>query len=231
MKQVSSLFIFATIIFTVLLPYQVVTALPIPPIRGTTSGINNMFKRCNNVLSNNPRLFSSITSCLLFSGSDAFAQNLEMKKKVTNVSSSSSSSDINSEFQLDYPRFISAGFLGVIFGGFVYPTAYTQIDKLWKRSNFSSVLQKSVFEIATVGIFVNSISMAVRGVLLGRRGDDVVMHVWNEMREVTLNDVRVWLPYNLVAFSVIPSYLRPITTAMMESGWQTYISFKSNDYE
>ena len=57
------------------------------------------------------------------------------------------------------------------------------------------------------------------------------MHVWNEMFEVTVNDARVWLPYNLVAFSVIPSYLRPITTAMMESGWQTYISLKSNDYE
>ena len=223
LKQVSSLFILTTIFFTVLLPNQFVTALPIPP----TSGINNMLKRCNNALAHNTRLFSSVTSCLLFSGSDAFAQNLEMKQKGTNVSLSS---DITSEFQLDYPRFISAGFLGIVFGGFVYPTAYTQIDKLWKRSNFSSVVQKSVFEIATVGIFVNSISMAVRGILVGRRGDDVVMHIWNKMSEVTLNDARVWLPYNLVAFSVIPSYLRPITTAMMESGWQTYISLRSNDY-
>jgi hypothetical protein len=38
-------------------------------------------------------------------------------------------------------------------------------------------------------------------------------HVVRELPIVTRNDVVVWLPYNLMAFSVIPPVLRPTTTA------------------
>ena len=73
--------------------------------------------------------------------------------------------------------------------------------------------------------------MTSRGLLAGREGKEVVKHVAQEMPKVMLNDVRVWLPYNLIAFSVIPAVIRPTTTAMMEVSWQTYISLRSNDYE
>jgi len=41
---------------------------------------------------------------------------------------------------------------------------------------------------------------------------------------VTKNDFVVWMPYNLLAFSIIPAVLRPTTTAAMEASWQTYIT-------
>ena len=93
-----------------------------------------------------------------------------------------------------------------------------------------TVFTKSVVEIATVGIFVNSLSMASRGSLAGRRIGDIFEHVRTEMPKVTLNDVRVWLPYNMLAFTFIPAFIRPTTTALMEATWQTYISLRAHDY-
>ena len=94
----------------------------------------------------------------------------------------------------------------------------------------SSVLQKSLVEIATVGLFVNSVSIGTRGLLAGRARDDVGRHVLREMPRVTLNDARVWLPYNLVAFSLVPAAYRPSSTALMEACWQAYISLRAHDY-
>ena len=115
-------------------------------------------------------------------------------------------------------------------GGWVYPAAYARLDALWKGTHFAAVLQKSVVEIATVGIFVNSVSMTSRGLLVGRSPHEVAGHVVQEMPEVTINDARVWLPYNMIAFGIIPVAVRPTTTLLMEAGWQTYISLMSNNY-
>jgi hypothetical protein len=102
------------------------------------------------------------------------------------------------------------------FGGLVYPTAYATLDLIWVGTKFSTVLKKSLVEIATVGIFVNSISMTSRGLLRGDKDHkEVVQHVANELPTVTRNDCLVWLPYIMLAFSVV---LRPtMTTSVMEA--------------
>ena len=122
--------------------------------------------------------------------------------------------------------------IGIFFGGLVYPWAYAKLDKIWVGSSFSTVVQKSLVEIGTVGIFVNSISMSCRGLLRGdKESAEVFQHVAKELPVVTRNDFFVWFPYNLLAFSTIPAFLRPTTTAMMEASWQTYISFKAHDFK
>jgi hypothetical protein len=74
--------------------------------------------------------------------------------------------------------------------------------------------------------------MTCRGLLAGGRSrGEVLQHVAHEMPKVTMKDFGVWLPYNLLAFSVIPPLIRPTTTIFMEASWQTYISLRSNDYE
>lgn len=132
---------------------------------------------------------------------------------------------------LDSRRLLSAGAIGVFFGGFVYPFAYAKLDALWKGVTIITTLKKSLLEIATVGIFVNSISISTRGLLVGKDKEQVVEHTMQEMPGVTINDARVWLPYNIVAFSVIPIYIRPATTSLMEACWQTYISLCSHNYQ
>jgi hypothetical protein len=120
--------------------------------------------------------------------------------------------------------------IGASVSGFVYPYAYARLDVMLPGVTVRSVLTKSLVEIATVGLFVNSISMFCRGLLTGHRGTDVASHVAREMPTVTLNDFRVWFPYNVVAFSLIPVHIRPATTSFMEAGWQTYISLCSHGY-
>ena len=160
-----------------------------------------------------PRVMNCATGATLCACSDLLAQRIE-----------------TSGLGIDLRRFTSSGLIGAAFGGFVYPMAYARLDAMWPSSAFVSVLQKSCLEIATVGTFVNSVSMSSRGLLAGRHRGDVANHVLREMPSVTLNDVKVWLPYNLVAFTFIPQYLRPSTTALMEASWQTYISLRSHEY-
>ncbi|CAB9526050.1 expressed unknown protein [Seminavis robusta] len=173
-----------------------------------------------------PVTFNSFTGGALCASSDAVAQYLETSK---NESASPHHDHDSLSFRIR--RVASAGLIGAAFGGWVYPAAYARLDRMWKGTHFSAVLQKSVVEILTVGIFVNSVSMTSRGLLVGRDYHDVARHVVAEMPIVTVNDAKVWLPYNMVAFSVIPVAIRPTTTLMMEAGWQTYISLMSNNYE
>lgn len=184
------------------------------------SGTARLWTSISSILQKHPVTFNSITGGALCGGSDLLAQYLEHQ-----VSPSQ-----EENMPLDMRRAAAAGLIGSFFGGGVYPFAYAKLDAIWKGTNFSSVLQKSIVEIFTVGIFVNTISMTSRGLLVGRDAKSVANHVKTEMPTVTLNDVKVWLPYNLVAFTFIPAYIRPSTTALMEATWQTYISLRSNDY-
>ena len=89
--------------------------------------------------------------------------------------------------------------------------AYKHLDRLWKGNDLLSIAKKSLVEVFTVGVFANSVSMATRGVLVGKDPRQVVAHVKKEMPEVTLKDLGVWFPYNMVAFGIIPPYIRPTT--------------------
>lgn len=156
-------------------------------------------------------------------------------RKSTNIRESgamaTSSTKIFDLTTLDSRRLLSAGACGVLFAGFVYPFAYAKLDALWKGVTIITTLKKSLLEIATVGIFVNSISISTRGLLVGKDAEKVVEHTIQEMPGVTVNDAKVWLPYNIMAFSVIPIYMRPATTSLMEACWQTYISLCSHNYK
>lgn len=131
---------------------------------------------------------------------------------------------------LDIRRVYAAGILGAGFGGFVYPFCYAKLDSIFQGAAFSVILKKSIVEICTVGVFVNSVSMASRGLAQGRKVKDVSSHVVSELPQVMMNDCRVWLPYNLISFTFIPIAMRPASTMLMEAAWQTYISLRSHDY-
>jgi len=133
--------------------------------------------------------------------------------------------------QIDWWRFIGAGCIGSVLGGCIYPAAYARLDAFWVGTHWKTVVAKSITEIATVGIFVNTISLTTRGLA---RGDQTIYqvldHVGTQLVDVTKNDFLVWLPYNIIAFSFIPAIIRPTTTAAMEASWQTYISVCAHDY-
>lgn len=180
-----------------------------------------MFSSMIAAIRQRPVLFNGTTGGGLFAGSDAFAQEMEQRGLAKTH---------GNDATFDNKRFLSTVVIGFFIGGFVYPGAYKRLDRLWPGKAWKVVLKKSLVEILTVGIFVNSISMVSRGLMVGRETNHVAQHALEELPDVTKNDFCVWLPYNLVAFSIIPYYIRPTTTALMEASWQTYISNRSHDY-
>ena len=197
---------------------------------------SNLFSAWSAFVKRRPVVINSLTGASLCAASDALAQYLEEHRMAKILVPDDDNLDKQQQQQPPRrmemasrcQRILAAAAIGAFFGGFVYPKAYAKLDAVWHGTHFSAVLQKSLVEIATVGIFVNSISMSCRGLLMGRECDPVMRHVANELPTVTVNDARVWLPYNMLAFSVIPAVLRPTTTLVMEAAWQTYISLVSN---
>jgi hypothetical protein len=188
--------------------------------------MQSAFKLLSSIVSaikQRPILFNGTTGGGLFAGSDALAQEME-QKGIAITTHDNNNDTFNSR------RFLSTIAIGFVIGGFVYPSAYKRLDRLWPGKDWSTVLKKSIVEILTVGILVNTSSMISRGLLVGRDSFHVAQHTLEELPRVTRTDFMVWLPYNLVAFSVIPIYVRPTTTAFMEASWQTYISNRSHDY-
>lgn len=203
-----------------------------------------MILNAKNQIQRRPALAHGIVGFVLFGASDAFAQQIEASvkqgdKMTTRTSKIGSTEETSGQpscinFSMDHfdmIRFLSAGTVGAFFGGCVYPFAYKRLDLIWKGKDVISIAKKSLLEVFTVGIFANSVSMGARGLLTGKNPIEVLSHVWEEMRDVTFNDLRVWFPYNVLAFGFIPISIRPATTSLMESAWQTYISLRSNAYE
>jgi hypothetical protein len=174
----------------------------------------------------NSTLINCISGFILYGSSDAIAQEIEYRTRTKPNPCDLTATSKFDEFNVW--RCLSASLLGIFYGGYAYPYAYAQLDKVFKGVRWDAVLKKSVTEMFTVGIFVNSTSMLARGYLT--RHEDVAHHVLQEMPRVTYNDFRIFMPYNFVAFGFIPIWIRPSTTALMEAGWQTYVSLRSNDY-
>lgn len=180
---------------------------------------------CLALVKSNPRLLGAASGCALCSASDVFAQNIERRSPAHPTCEND-----GEEALLNLRRLAASGLIGAFFGSTVYPVAYARLDSMFRGTGFAAVLTKSVVEIFSVGLFVNSVSLTVRGAFAGHSWKEVAEHVRGEMPKVTINDAKVWLPYNLIAFTYVPIWARPTTTAFMEASWQTYISLRAHAY-
>ena len=179
-------------------------------------------------------------AAVLFVGADGVAQYMEaldssrqqaVKDSTTIVGGATTNKETMCGFEVDQWRCLGAVLLGFVLGGGVYPTAYAQLDRLFPGRSWRTIVVKSAVEIATVGIAVNTTSLLGRASWQGTHGWKAVgAHVAAEIPRVTVMDARVWFPYNCIAFGLIPIHIRPLTTACMEAGWQTYISLRAHDY-
>ena len=216
----------------------------------TVASFPRMIHSAKSQLQKRPALSHGIVGFVLFGASDILAQQLEASQNLANEKTKSTflsqglsmGKTLKKEkeksklsFQgfsmehFDLIRFLSAGVIGACLSGYVYPFAYKNLDRIWKGKDLLSISKKSVIEVFTVGIFANSLSMGASGILVAKNPNQVVSHVKEEIPEVTHNDLKVWFPYNMIAFGMIPVYIRPVTTSLMECLWQTYISLVSND--
>lgn len=187
---------------------------------------------------------NALVGGVLFSASDVLAQRLEQFQplSVGNAKEEKKRRALMHHFlatersffrAVDWKRCASAGALGVCLSCGLYPAGYGAIDKLWNAKNLISSAQKSVVEVFTVGLLANTLSMLVRGLAPGGSGSSpkqVMIHIMEELPKVTRDDFVFWFPYNMAAFTFVPTRIRPMSTMLMDSIWQTYMSLKSNNF-
>jgi hypothetical protein len=117
----------------------------------------------------------------------------------------------------DSSRATRATVIGATWSAFLVPAVYRRLDRAWPGTGMHAVGWKTVSDIVIMGGFGNAASLALRG--------NTIPEVQAAMPGVLLNELRVWLPYNLLAFRIVPSHIRPTTTALLTFGWTTYISY------
>jgi hypothetical protein len=193
-------------------------------------------------------IINGVLGGVLFCASDVLAQRLEQCEPKS-VDKQKGDKERNRSIQhllatdrefyrtVDWKRSSSAGILGAFLSGGLYPAGSDAIDNIWKSKDFFSSAQKSVVETFTLGLVANSLSMLVRGLAPASGATSkhsprqVLMHIMKELPKVTIDDFKFWFPYNMAAFTFIPTPIRPLTTMLMDSVWQTYMSLHSNNYE
>ena len=118
-------------------------------------------------------------------------------------------------------RAVRAAAIGGFWSAVLVPAVYRLLDGTWPGTSGRAVVFKSLADIALLGTFGNAASMGLRGT----SSTDVCA----AMPGVLVNEMRVWLPYNLFAFSLIPAHIRPTTTVLLTFGWSTYISHTAHN--
>ena len=103
----------------------------------------------------------------------------------------------------------------------MYPAVYGRLDAAFPGVGAREVVLKALSDIALFGVFGNAASLSLRG--------STPAEVQQKMPGVLVNELRVWLPYNLFAFRIIPVHVRPTTTACLSLGWHTYMSYTAAD--
>ena len=132
--------------------------------------------------------------------------------------------DADAAQPLDRRRTAMAATIGVGFSAFLYPVLYRRLEAAFPGLGVRAVVAKALSDCALFGVFGNASSLYFRGA----EPDDVLQ----KMPGVLLNEMRVWLPYNLFAFRLVPLHVRPTTTACLSLCWNVYMSYTAaNDDE
>lgn len=129
---------------------------------------------------------------------------------------------------IDVRRMAGASALGVLFSACIYPPLYALLDGVWPGTTVRAVVAKACSDVVLLGLFGNATSISGRLLLSGRTPSDVTRSVRETMPAVLVNELRVWLPYNLLAFRFVPIAVRPTVTAFISLTWQVYISWTAH---
>ncbi|EOD16111.1 hypothetical protein EMIHUDRAFT_449480 [Emiliania huxleyi CCMP1516] len=124
-----------------------------------------------------------------------------------------------------------AAALGAFFSGLVYPRVYAVLDARWPGTTARAVCSKTAADIALLGTVGNSFSIGCRLRIGGEQLPEVLVALRDTMPAVLLNELRVWLPYNLLAFRLVPTPVRPATTSLVTLCWQVYISWTAHHHQ
>lgn len=157
------------------------------------------------LLRTHPILTNVAQGCALGAAGDVAAQRLQRDGKASEP------------WTLDRWHCCTAAAFGGVMSGLVVPVFYARLDVVWPGTASGAVAAKSVADVLFQGGLGNALALAARGT--------PAAEVAVAMPEVFMSDCCVWMPYNLVAFRLIPLHVRPTTTAWLTLCWNTYLSW------
>jgi len=157
---------------------------------------------------------------------------------------------------LDLNRLWSSTFLGAIWSGFCVPFIYGNVEKTFPgKANLRQILIKVLVTcsiLSTIGNYATMFarrfiaqyttyqfdknsslrlkwfSNPIQSILLFLAIFRGCFNSCNrDIREVIVDDLKIWPLYDLACYSLIPPAWRPITTSIMSSGWAMYMSIAS----
>lgn len=157
---------------------------------------------------------------------------------------------------LDMNRLWSSTFLGAIWSGFCVPFIYGNVEKTFPgKANLKQILIKVLVTcsiLSTIGNYATMFarrfiaqyttyqfdknsslrlkwfSNPIQSILLFLAIFKGCFKSCNrDIREVIVDDLKIWPLYDLTCYSLIPPAWRPITTSIMSSGWAMYMSIAS----
>mmetsp|Transcript_5985 Transcript_5985/g.19964 ORF Transcript_5985/g.19964 Transcript_5985/m.19964 type:complete len:198 (-) Transcript_5985:43-636(-) len=181
-----------------------------------------------------PQLLHGFIGGTLGACGDAIAQTIERRRPGTAGAATAGEATAQPALELssmDVRRAAGAAALGAFFSGLVYPRVYAVLDARWPGTTARAVCSKTAADIALLGTVGNSFSIGCRLRIGGEQLPEVLVALRDTMPAVLLNELRVWLPYNLLAFRLVPTPVRPATTSLVTLCWQVYISWTAHHHQ
>ena len=138
---------------------------------------------------------------------------------------------------MDGSRFVISTILGAFWAGFVNPSVYAFVESKLPGISIRLVLLKMLITCSILSTWGNYTTMMIRRCtkLMWEEGIKEAYPIFcqclkscrDDFLGVLADDLKIFPPYDILCYSVIPPQIRPITNALVCSGWQCYMSIAS----
>ena len=137
--------------------------------------------------------------------------------------------------EIDKDRTVSATCIGAIWSGLFVPWLYGTAESILPGKTKRRIIGKMMIccsFLSTAGNYLTMSSRRMMQVIQKVEGGptsfkEAIQSCNRDIGEVIIDDLRIWPAYDIMCFSLIPPSLRALTTALMTTSWQLYISVVS----
>lgn len=175
----------------------------------------------NTLFEKYPKAASAFTGFCTFSAGDVIAQRVEIHDNTTNL-------------QFDYTRPLQIGMLGLVMNGLFLTQWYNLLERVIGTSMHCkrAVLLKVIADQVIYGPFSIMAFFAVTAFVAHKEFHEMYEQFTSKMQDRFIStfiaDCSLWPLANFVNFRLVPLVYRPTFTAVVQLGWQAYLSFVSS---
>lgn len=126
-------------------------------------------------------------------------------------------------------RMASFSAFGAFYVGTVGAAWYRWIDRVVPKRNYG-LATKVIATWLVFGGIGNYINMMYQRLSETRDFKASVEYTRAHVKDVIINDLRLWPAFDTLLFTVVPAHLRPTTLILMSLSWNTYTSVAAHQH-